>query len=217
MFLPPEKLRGQLTNDMPARQMVEELAKLDIPISDRTLDVILLRESNDTKLFPRYPGDSKIFDLMVFEGMGQYDEDTGVWTPSTSGLYWFSLAFEDTYSCYTDFLTGVDAMDEGLTFSGISEDNIWAKLDGERTVTLAFDYRGQSHSITAEDNGEYFDGFVLFELGKILNQDDDPSNLWYTVDNQGVLMYYGTAEETAELERKTGLSFLDPLENRLYS
>ena len=210
----PEKLRGQFTNDTPSRQMVEELAQLDIHISDRALATILLWESDCVSLFPKYPGASKVYDLLCVEGMGQYDYETMEWTPSTSGMYWFDLEVMYVDRIYTDFLTGLDAMDEALTFTNVIEDYSRADLEsGLGMVTVSFDYLGQGYTLNARYNYDWFDTEILYELGKILIQDQDPKNLWYTTDGQGVLLYYGTQENAKALERKTGLYFLDPVAN----
>ena len=213
----PERLSGQLTNHMPAREMAAEFAALDIPISDRALDTILLWESDDTSLFPRYHGNSKALDMLICEGMGEHNYDTWEWTPSTSGVLWFDLEVMNISSMYTDFLTGVDAMDESLSFSNIAEDYSRADLEsGKGLVTFSFDYLDQTYTINAQYNYDWFDTDVLRELSKILNSDEDPKDLWYTFDGQGVLLYYGTFAESRTLERKTGLYFLDPVHQPLY-
>lgn len=212
----PEKLRGQFTNDTPARQMVEELAELDIHISNRTLDTILLWESDCESLFPSYYGASKVLDLMSFEGMGEYDYETGAWTPSESGLYWFDLEVMYVDSIYTDFLTGVDAMDEALTFTNVTEDYSHADLEaGIGKVTLSFDYQGQTRTLSAQYNYDWFDTDILYHLGRILEADEDPKELWMTTDGQGVLLYYGTEESKELLERKTGIDFFDCVTMRM--
>ena len=214
LFHIPEKLRGQFTNDTPSRQMVEELAQLDIHISDRALATILLWESDCVSLFPKYPGASKVYDLLCVEGMGQYDYETMEWTPSTSGVYWFDLEVMYVDRIYTDFLTGLDAMDEALTFTNVMED--YSRADPESglgMVTVSFDYLGQGYTLNARYNYDWFDTEILYELGKILSSDQDPKNLWYTTDGQGVLLYYGTKENADALQRKTGLYFLDPVAN----
>ena len=213
----PERLAGQLTNHMPAREMADEFSALDIAISDRALDQILLWESDDTSLFPRYHGNSKALDMLICEGMGKYNYDTWHWEPSTSGVYWFDLEVMNITSMYTLFLTGVDAMDEELTFSNITEDHSRADPEsGKGIVTVSFDYLDQTYTINAQYNYDWFDTDVLREVATILNSDEDPRDLWYTFDGQGVLLYYGTWMEARTLEGKTGLSFLDPVHYPLY-
>ena len=213
----PEKLRGQFTNNTPANQMVEELAELDIYISDQTLDTFLLWESDDTHLFPRYYGTSKAYDLLSFEGMGQYDYDTREWTPSESGVYWFDLEVMGVDTIYSDFLWGLDAMDEDLSFTNIQEDYSQVDIEsGMGIVTFSFDYLGQRYTLNAQYEYDWFDTNMLTHTGRILQQDSDPKNLWYTFDGQGVLLYYGTPEQAEVLAKKTGTIWLDPVKNPVY-
>lgn len=214
----PEKLSGQLTNDIPVQEMVEELAALDIEISDRALDQILLWESDDTSLVPSYPSYSKVLELLSCEGMGSYDYDTWEWTPSTSGVYWFDLEVMDCTAIYANFLLGLDAMDDDLTFSNVTEDLSGVDMiSGTGIVTFSFDYLGQSYTLNAQYEYDWFDTNMLAHLGRILQADADPKDLWCTLDGQGVLLYYGTEEEVLALEKKTGLNFLDPVNQALYS
>ena len=212
----PEKLRGQFTNDTPSRQMVEELAQLDIHISDRALDTILLWESDCVSLFPKYPGASKAYDLLCMEGMGQYDYETMDWTPSTSGVYWFDLEVMNISAIYSDFLQGVSAMDDSLTFTNVEEDYSNADiLNGWGEIGLSFDYLGEHYSFSAQYNGDWFDTDMLYHLGRILAADEDPKDLWMTLDGQGVLLYYGTEESKDLLVRKTGIDFFDCVTMRM--
>ena len=52
---------------------------------------------------------------------------------------------------------------------------------------------------------------------RILDQDDAPEKLWYAYDGQALYLYYGTPEQEALLENKTGYIWLDPVNNPLYS
>lgn len=223
----PEKLRGQFTNDTPARQMVEELAQLDIHISDQALDTILLWESDCVSLFPKYPGASKVYDLLCVEGQGRYEKNVfhetffaqaydWTWTPSTSGVYWFDLEVMNISAIYSDFLKGVSAMDEALTFTNVTEDYSHADLEaGIGKVTLSFDYQGQTRTLSAQYNYDWFDTDMLYHLGRILEADDDPKDLWMTFDGQGILLYYGTEESRDLLVRKTGIDFFDCVTMRM--
>lgn len=213
----PEKLSGQITNDMPAEQVAEELGQLGIEISPYALDTILLHESSCTSFFSPYPGQSKALDMLIYEGMGQYDYDTWEWTPSESGVYWFDTEVMNVSSIYADFLRGVDAMDENLTFSNITEDYSAVDMEsGMGIVTFSFDYRGQTYTLNAQYQYDWFDINMLFHLGRILKADPDPKALWYSFDGQGILLYYGTTEQMIALEEKTGIIFFDPVNQPLF-
>lgn len=215
----PEKLSGQITNDMSYREMAAELAEVGIIIDPATIDGLEAYEDTFSDplaaLYGSYP---KVQDLLSLEGMGKYDYDSWEWTPSQSGVYWFDVEVMNVDSTYSDFLRGLDAMDEDLSFSNIVEDYSAVDMEsGMGIVTFSFDYLGQSYTLNAQYEYDWFDTNMLFHMGRILNDDSDPKNLWYTFDGQGVLLYYGTYEEMIALKQKTGLYFLDPVRNPLYS
>lgn len=217
----PARLSGQLSNRLSYEEMAAELEPLGIHISQQTI-----RELNDYdaqyaaehgEYYAQNLRASKVADLLYWEGCGVYDEETWEWTPSQSGVYWFDLEVMDITSMYTLFLTGVDAMDEELSFPNITEVHSQADPEsGKGIVTVSFDYLDQTYTINARYNYDWFDTDVLREVATILNSDEDPSDLWYSFDGQGVLLYYGTQEEARALEQKTGLYFLDPVNNQLY-
>ena len=56
---------------------------------------------------------------------------------------------------------------------------------------------------------------MLYHLGRILAADEDPKDLWMTLDGQGVLLYYGTQESKDLLVKKTGIDFFDCVTMRM--
>lgn len=211
----PEKLSGQITNDMSYEEMAEELAELDIIIDPATIAEMKQYEDEYSSFL--YPGYPKVMNLLSWEGMGKFDYDTWEWTPSESGVYWFDTEVMNASSIYSDFLRGVDAMDENLTFSNITEDYSAVDLEsGMGIVTLSFDYLGQTYTLNAQYQYDWFDINMLFHLGRILKADSDAKELWYSFDGQGILLYYGTPEQMTALEEKTGIIFLDPVNQPLF-
>jgi len=214
----PEKLAGQITNDMSYQEMAAELVEAGIVIDSATL--AQLEEYEDTYTDPTaflYGKHPKVMDLLILEGMGRYDWDTWEWTPSESGVYWFDLEVMNLESIYSDFLRGVAAMDENLTFSGITEDYSGADAEaGTGKIVLSFGYLGQQHTLEAQYNYDWFDTDMLYALGRILAADDVPEDLWMAPDGgQGLLLYYGTQAEVRALSTKTGLTFFDCITMRM--
>ena len=213
LFHIPDKLAGKITNDLTYEEMALELSEVGITISSDVLSELQAYEGQSLS-YGAYP---KVLDLLTMEAMGRYDWDTWEWTPSTSGVYWFDTEVMNLESIYSDFLRGVDAMDETLTFSNIAEDYSAVDMEsGLGIVTFSFDYLGQTYTLNAQYEYDWFDTNILYHMGLILNDDSDPKNLWYTFDGQGVLLFYDTREEAAALDHKTGLIFLDPVNHPLY-
>ena len=218
----PEKLSGQLSNSMSYQEMAAELEIVGIHISDQAIREL---EEYDASYALEY-GDyykenrtaSKVMDLLYWEGCGIYDEETGEWTPSTSGIFWFDMEAFNVSRMYTDLLTGVGAMDEALSFTNITEDYSSVNWDtGLGIATVSFDYCGKTYRINASFDQDWIDPLVITHIARILDQDDAPEKLWYAYDGQALYLYYGTPEQEALLENKTGYIWLDPVNNPLYS
>lgn len=208
-----DRLTGKLHNGMTYQEMAQELAPLGITISDQTISELEEYDrgyENDygTEYYNGEPSTRKIQDLLYWEGAGVYDEETDQWTPSTSGIYWFDMEVWNVDSMYTDFFTGLCAMNEELDFSNVQED--YSKLDpdnGTGTVTVRFDYHNQRHALEASYLNDWFDVSFLYDVGKLLRQDSNAKDLYYADDGQGILLYYGEKNQVKQLERITGISF----------
>ena len=217
----PEKLSGQLHNGMTYQQMAQELENLDIHISRQTIQEMVAYDAEYAMEYGDYykhnPQASKVLDMLYWEGAGIYDSETGLWTPSSSGIYWFDMEVFDVSRMYTDFLMGVDAMDEALTFSGITEDYSSVNWEtGTGIATVSFDYCGKTYHINASFDQDWFDPLVLTHVARILDQDTAPEKLWFTYDGQALFLYYGTPEQAEILAKKTGTIWLDPVKNPVY-
>ena len=217
----PQRLSGQLTNDLSYREIAAEFSEIGIIISDQAM---LESEEYDREYAQEYgdyyrknPDANKAFDLLCWEGWGIYDEQTWDWTPSTSGVYWFDMEVYRLNSIYSDFLFGIDSMNENLSFTGISEDYSHANMDsGSGTVNFSFVYEGQIYSLTAEFAGDWFDMNILYEVGAILAADRNYEDLWYAFDDgQGILLYYGTAEQVQKLEKLIDTPFHKALQTAI--
>ena len=148
--------------------------------------------------------------------MGQYDYETMEWTPSESGLYWFDLEVMNVDTMYSDFLRGLDYMDKAQTFANVSYDYSHVNIEsGQGIITVSFDYWLQHYELEANYNYDWFDTDMLYHLGRILAADEDPKDLWMTLDGQGVLLYYGTEESKDLLVKKTGIDFFDCVTMRM--
>lgn len=220
-FHVPDKLAGQITNDVSYEQMAEELTEVGITISPQTITELEQYDS-ENRAGMYLDSNSRVLDLLCWEGQGIYEKNVfyqdGIseaydwdWTPSASGVYWFDTEVFNFGSIYTDFLAGICAMDEQLNFSNIEEKYIRVDIpSGKGEIDFSFDYEGTHYELTAEYNFDWFDTDMLYAVGRILANDDDPKDLWFTHDGgQGLLLYYGTEENMQLLEKITGTDFLD--------
>ena len=206
-----DRLLGRMDNSMTYQEMADELTSLDIYICSRVLreineyDEAYLEQVGEEYYLdaPRY---QKVADLLYWEGEGTPYSATW-WDPSNSGVYWIPVYFEDSVVKYEDFLTGLNAMDDTLVFSDIHEDRSNVDENGNGSVTLTFTYQGNPYCIEIEDYYyRYFDSSVIRQVGDIIATDSN--RLYVSTDNyEGFLLYYGTAQQVRELNRRTQLNF----------
>ena len=153
---------------------------------------------------------TKIIDLLYWEGTGIYDSETGEWTPSASGIFWFDMEVWNAGAIYSDFFRGLRAMHPELNFTNLQED--YSRVDmeaGTGTVGLSFDLNGTHYEMDAEYYYDWFDEGILMQILRMLRTDENSENLYFVNDGQAVFLYYGSPEQVKQLERKTGLDFSD--------
>lgn len=208
-----DRITGKLHNDMSYREMAEELVPLGINISEQTISEL---ETYDAEYFAEYGNyydvnyeSSKILDLLCWEGIGTYDEESYEWTPSQSGIYCFDCEFWSVGTMYTDFFTGLSNINKNLTITNVQEDSSGVDWEnGTGMILLSFDLNGNHYCLEAECCYDWFDSNVLFEIVRILASDDDTNDLYFAEDGgQGYVLYYGGSDQVRFLERKTGLNF----------
>ena len=207
-----DRIYGRLDNSMTYHEMAEELAKLDIVISDQTIeemeayDAEYLSANGSDYYKDAYRG-QKAADLLYWEGSGVYDEKSQDWGPSTSGIYWQAYEAWSTDAIYTDFLVGLSAMNEELTFSRIEENRNPDKIElGTGTVTFSFDWNHQRYTLEAIYSNNWFDTSMICQIGKIVDSDTHQLYVCHN-QNDGMLLYYGSEEQCRKLNRITELNF----------
>lgn len=209
-----DKLSGKLGNDLTYQELAEQLQPLGIHISDTTIEEL---EEYDAQYFAQYhvefyrdnSGASKVHDLLYWEGSGQLDQDTLEWTPSVSGIYWMDMEVWNVDTMYTDFLTGLDSMSDGITISNVCEDNSNVDLEnGTGSIHISFELNDEVHTLSAWSNFDWFDMEVIVQTGTILEADGDARNLYVSDDGgQGLYFFYSDDSTARELSRLTGLTF----------
>lgn len=209
-----EKSTGSLHNGMSYQEIAAELEALDIFISPQSMeeleDLEIDYAPGAASTMMGYQA-SKVQDLLFWEGHGKYDPETWEWTPSTSGIYWFDAEVWNVESIYSDFLRGVSAMDETLTFNNVQEDYSRANLEmGTGMVSFSFDWMGTSYQLEADYDYDWFDTSILEQICSIVNGSGNDEKLYYAYDGgQGYYLYYGIPEQASRFEQLTGLYFTD--------
>lgn len=208
------RLSGELPNTMSYREMAQELDDLGICITERTIEELETYDADylaqsGREFYRDNPRESKIRDLLYWEGSGVYDSDTMEWTPSTSGICWMDMEVWNVAAMYSDLLTGLDAMSDGITVTNFREEYPDADPEkGTGNVKIQFDLNGTQHSLDAAYHYDWLDTQIVIQLGQILEHDRNPEDLYVADDGgQGLYFFYGGEDTVKSLSRLSGLEF----------
>ncbi|MBR4359766.1 MAG: hypothetical protein IKP32_04035 [Clostridia bacterium] len=202
---------------------IEKLRQLGFDVDDQ----ILLEIKNQTTAFmsetaanpsipdqikqmfqSKYESDNQtMFDILLNLGMGDYDYDTGEWTPKSSQVYAFDAEVFDIARMYTLFLQGVQSIVPDVVISDIQEDLSqltdemipsetweWMQTDGKRSVS--FVCNNHPYSIELESWGDWINMNILDFMNEVLEKEGCPNRL-YVISHeldQIVMMIYSTQE-----------------------
>lgn len=201
-----------INNYMSYHSIAEKLEELGITGIDDDLIAEMEAYDEEYDYVYSYNAGNKALDLLCWEGMGDYNEDTWEWTPSDSGVYWFDMEAMNPDTMYTDFLTGVRALNpEALDFSNIAEDLSQVDLaEGTGVQRISFDWNGASHTLEAIVLYDWFDIEVAAELADLVKAENTGSRLYFAYDGgQGILVFYGTPQWCKNFEKATGIPLYD--------
>lgn len=195
-----------LHNEMSYRELAAVLEELGIrTVSEKTLEDM----ENNWKKIPAelYESFDKMAMLLAAVGRGNYNFETGEWTPSSNQIYSFDVEAFDIGNMYTLFLQGIAAISMGeLEFTNITEDG--SKADYEQGIgrqTVTFYMNGKKHIFQAEVNYDWYDTKILDNLNQILREEKNDRQLFFMGDGyQECIVFYCTEEWAAHFTEKTG-------------
>jgi len=147
-----------------------------------------------------------VYQLLLCEGIGEYDYDAMVFTPTSDKIYVFDAEFFNIEGMYTEFLHGVQAIMPDAQITAVREDltGMNAYLEGSRKVF--FEFNGHSYVVTLKSDGDWLNAEIIDFLNKVLTTEGYPGRLRIVSDayDQIVFLIYGTEEEAASLRRLLG-------------
>jgi len=147
-----------------------------------------------------------VYQLLLCEGVGEYDYDAMVFTPTSDRLYVFDAEFFNIEGMYTEFLQGVQAIMPDAQITAVREDlsGMNAYLEGSRKVF--FDFNGHAYVVTLKSDGDWLNAEIIDFLNKVLTTEGYPGRLHIVSDgwDQMVFLIYGTEEEAASLRLLLG-------------
>ena len=173
------------------------------PVEDGQLDAVV----RHIESLPKEYRDSidPMRQLLCTIGMSDYDFDTGVWEPSSHSVYAFDMEVYDLNRMYTNFLTGVSAINRGeFSITDVQEDVSQVDWDaGTGTQTIRFAYDGHPYEYAATVNYDWLDMGVVAFMNGVFEAEGNPKRL-YCIENEPVIVFYDTPEWAARFEKATG-------------
>lgn len=209
-----KRLDGTVLNTMGYDEIAEKLEPLGITGSDEMMYEDLEYYYAEYYTGLDYSYFHKSADLLAWVGMGDYDEDSGIWTPSSNGV--FSPDYEPwtQETMYTDFLRGIDAMDpDTLEITDITEDTSGLDVNDWRgVITLSFTLEGQPQQLRLNSPGPWLDETAMMQIADVINALDEDMQLYFADDEgSGLLIFYRDAAWAEEFTRITGMDLVsDP-------
>lgn len=191
-------------DSMSYRQIAGELEALGI--RNIPEDIVTELESYE-EYYPNAYDSSKTLSLLLYAGMGTYDQETWEWTPSECGVYWFDSEVFAVDTMYTDFLRGVRGLDsQALNFTDIQENTEKVNWElGTGLQSVSFTWNGQEYVLTGDVNYDWFDLDAANDLNRILSSQGD-RQLYFAWDGgQGYLVFYGDAQWAKAFQKATGI------------
>ena len=201
-----------INNYMSYQDIAAELEDLGITAIDENLIAELEAYDQEYNYVYSYDFGNKALDMLCWAGMGNYDPNTWEWTPSDSGVYWFDMEVMNLDTMYSDFLTGVRALNpQVLDFSNIAEDLTGVDMEkGSGIQRVSFEWNGTPHTLEAAVMYDWFDMAVAAELADLVKAENTGSRLFFAYDGgQGILVFYNTPQWCKQFEKATGIDLYD--------
>ncbi|MGI6174349.1 MAG: hypothetical protein ACOYI8_10705 [Christensenellales bacterium] len=148
-------------------------------------------------------------------GFGNYDYDTGIWTPTSSDVYAFDAEIYDVENMYSLFLQGVASIVPGFeptdiceTIEEFDEDTQNAQptqpdaMPPIGNTAVSFVLNGKRFERVLGFYGDWFNDSAIDWVNEILEQEGFDGRLHIFFDGmQGLYLFYGDAEYGEKLRR----------------
>lgn len=203
------------TEDAAMESALQELETLGYPISDEAAEMALEQQRLMQELYAQ-AGIRRLdafgskqewaYQLLLCQGVGKYDYDAMIFTPTSDKIYVFDAEFFNVAGMYTEFLQGVQAIIPDAQITAVREDlsGMNEFLEGARKVF--FEFNGHSYVVTLKSEGDWFDAEMIDFLNLVLRTEEMPNRMHVISDgwDQMVFLIYGTEAEAQELRSLLG-------------
>lgn len=202
----PQRIQGVLHNGVPAQQMLEELEFFGIsgvdPSQVKGLDNPLA-----------YLPNSKLEHLLLTMSAGSFDEETGIWTPAETGVFYTKYWGNDSETMYTILLQGISAMTRGaVVIENIVEDHSGVDRETDTgRISVYFLLNGSPKALeTNFSKGSY--GEDVFQILGDMVFDASGKQLYMADwDYTGCFFFLGDAQWAQSFSARTGMRLVTNL------
>lgn len=141
--------------------------------------------------------------LLISIGVGEYDYDTDIWTPSSDQVYAFDAEVYNVEKMYTLYLQGIDHIVPEASFTEIEEDLSNCRWEGtsQGTRDVSFLCNGTPYRFTLANYSDWFDGEMLMHTNRVLEEAGCSGRLHLMSGgyDQMITLYYGREEAAMQL------------------
>lgn len=155
---------------------------------------------------------SMVYQLLLCEGIGEYDYDALTWMPTSDWIYVFDAEFFNIEGMYTEFLQGVQAIIPEAKITAVHEDLSGMNEYFEGSRKVYFDFNDHSYVVTLKSEGDWLNPEIIDFLNQVLKTEGFEPRLHAVSDayDQMVFLICGSEKKAAVLRSLLGT---EPWEN----
>lgn len=210
---------------MYSKEMINALRELGIEVPDEKVKEFEENAAEWNKEFEKMGMSSLELDatsLLMSLGIGDFDYDTGVWTPSSSDVYAFDAEIYEIEKMYTLFLQGVASIVPGFEPVDVEEKITMfeetpelqekraqaeqeGKMLGEGITAVSFSINGHTYQRELGFFGDWFNDDAIAWINEVLEQEGFDGRLRYYDDGtQLIFLLYGDENFAQKLQAIIG-------------
>lgn len=147
--------------------------------------------------------------ILTEVGSGEYNYETFDWTPTNKTVYSFDMEVFNIEEMYTSFFRGISFIGDGeIEFTNVKEDLSREDIEaGTGTRIITFDLNGNTYTLEAENNNDWFDINIVKEINKIIMEQGKTKRLYITGDGyQECIVFYCDDNWAKSFQKNTGIT-----------
>lgn len=143
--------------------------------------------------------------LLTFVGEGNFDFDSGIWTPSSSQVFLFDGEAFDIAHMYCNFIKGLQAISEGeLAFSDVEQDDSRVNLEELGGIMeVRYCLNGVECRFDAQFMGDWLDVNIQDAVNRELEKQGIGKRFYATDGIQGNVIFFCTEDWARTFEEAT--------------